>query len=191
MKRGDVADGTERELRILVNRATAGDADAWEALYRRAYPRLFAYTRRRLRTDHEADDAVSETMLRALNRIATFTWKGAGFDAWLYGIARNVVLETHRHSGRISSSADPADTETKAAGPLEELVGREQCAHVRIAFERLSAEDQEVLELRVVAGLSADGAGEVLGRRPGAVRMAQSRALGRFRSFFEEVSGAY
>lgn len=186
-----MADGTDRELKILVSRATAGDADAWEALYRRAYPRLFGYTRRRLRSNHEADDAVSETMLRALNRIAVFTWQGAGFDAWLYGIARNVVQEAHRHSGRDSSNADPADTETTAAGPLEDLVGREQCAHVRTAFGRLSAEDQEVLELRVVAGLSADGAGEVLGRRPGAVRMAQSRALGRFRSYFEEVSGAY
>ena len=39
-------------------------------------------------------------MLRAFNRIAAFTWQGAGFDAWLYGIARNVVQEAHRHSGR-------------------------------------------------------------------------------------------
>ncbi len=191
MKRGDVADGTERELRILVSQAAAGDADAWEALYRQAYPRLFAYTRRRLRSDYEADDAVSETMLRALNRIAAFTWKGAGFDAWLYGIARNVVQEAHRHRARVSSSADPAETATTAAGPLEQLVGRERCADVRSAFSRLSPEDQEVLELRVVAGLSADGAGQVLGRRPGAVRMAQSRALVRFRGLFEEVSGAY
>lgn len=191
MKRGDVADGNERELRILVSRAVGGDADAWEGLYRRAYPRLFAYSRRRLRSDHEADDAVSETMLRALNRITAFTWQGAGFDAWLYGIARNVVQEAHRHSGRVSSGAYPAETETTAAGPLEQLVGRERCADVRSAFGRLSPEDQEVLELRVVAGLSADGAGEVLGRRPGAVRMAQSRALGRFRGFFEEVTGAY
>lgn len=99
MKRGDATDATESALRNLVSRAAVGDPDAWEALYRRAYPRLFAYTRRRLRSDHETDDAVSETMLRALNRIATFTWKGAGFDAWLYGIARNVVLETQRHQG--------------------------------------------------------------------------------------------
>lgn len=62
---------------------------------------------------------------------------------------------------------------------------------MRSAFRRLSPEDQEVLELRVVAGLSADGVGEVLGRRSGAVRMAQSRALGRFRGYFEEVSDAH
>ncbi len=186
-----MTDSTERELRALVDLAVARDVDAWEALYRRAYPGLFAYARRRLRSEHEADDAVSETMLRALNRIHTFTWKGAGFDAWLYGIARNVIREGHRHSGRTSSTAELPEAETPTAGPLDELVGHEQAADVRCAFGRLDPEDQELLELRVVAGLSAEGVGAVLGRRPGAVRMAQSRALRRFRGLFEEANGAY
>lgn len=186
-----MTDTTERELRALVKRAAGGDADAWEALYRRAYPRLFAYARRRLNSDHQADDAVSETMMRAINRIDIFTWQGAGFDAWIYGIARNVIKEDHRHSARNLSAAEPSEIESSAAGPLDDLVSREQVVHVRCAFERLSPEDQELLELRVVAGLSADGVGTVTGRRPGAVRMAQSRALQRFRSLFEEVAGAY
>ncbi len=88
-----MTDSTERELRTVVELAVARDADAWASLYRRAYPGLFAYARRRLRSEHEADDAVSETMLRALNQIDTFTSKGAGFDAWLYSIARNVIRE--------------------------------------------------------------------------------------------------
>ena len=58
---------------------------------------------------------------------------------------------------------------------------------VRAAFARLSPEEQELLELRVVAGLSSDGAASVLGKRPGAVRMAQARALGRLRVMMEEV----
>ncbi len=185
-----MTDSTERELRTVVERAVARDADAWASLYRRAYPGLFAYARRRLRSEHEADDAVSETMLRALHQIDTFTWKGAGFDAWLYGIARNVIREGHRHSGRTSSTAELPEAETPTVGPLDELVGREQAADVRCAFGRLNPEDQELLELRVVAGLSADGVGAVLGRRPGAVRMAQSRALRRFRGLFEEANGA-
>lgn len=186
-----MTDYAERELKALVDLAVAKDADAWEALYRRAYPGLYAYARRRLRSEHEADDAVSETMLRALDRIHTFTWKGAGFDAWLYGIARNVVREGHRHSGRTSSIEGLPEAETSTVGPLDDLVGREQAADVRCAFGRLTPEDRELLELRVVAGLSAEGVGAVLGRRPGAVRMAQSRALGRFRGLFEEANGAY
>lgn len=186
-----MTDSTERELRGIVDQAVARDADAWASLYRRAYPALFAYARRRLRSDHEADDAVSETMLRALHQIDTFTWKGAGFDAWLYGIARNVIREAYRHTSRTSPTAEVPEAETPALGPLDGLVGREQVADVRCAFERLDPDDQELLELRVVAGLSAEGVGAVLGRRPGAVRMAQSRALRRFRNLFEEANGAY
>ncbi len=59
---------------------------------------------------------------------------------------------------------------------------------MRRAFGRLTDDEQELLELRVVGGLSADEVGEVIGKRAGAVRMAQARALSRLRSLLEEVS---
>ena len=158
--------------RHLVALAVANDPDAWEALYRRAYPGLFAYARRRLSSDDAADDAVSEAMIRALDRVASFTWQGAGFDAWLTGILRNVVLEAYRRDRR----------------PVP--VAAEEHVAVRAAFDRLARHEQEVLELRLVQGLSAEGVGEVLGRGAGAVRMAQSRAVGRLRTFYEERTGA-
>ena len=88
------------DLQALVARAQQNDADAWEALYRRAYPGLLGYARRRLPSREEADDAVSETFARAYSRIAGFEWAGAGFNAWLFGIIRNVVLEAQRRNRR-------------------------------------------------------------------------------------------
>src|SRR5207248_9756458 len=114
-------------------------------------PRLVAYARRRLVGD-AAVDAVSEAMVRAVARVDRFVWEGAGFEAWLFGILRHVVLA------------------------------------VRAAFERLGPANQELLELRVMAGLSAEAVGQVLGKRPGAVRMAQNRALGRLRALMEETA---
>jgi RNA polymerase sigma-70 factor, ECF subfamily len=174
--------------RHLVALAAANDPDAWEALYRRAYPGLFAYARRRLSSDDAADDAVSEAMLRALDRVASFTWQGAGFDAWLTGILRNVVLEAYRRDRRPVPVAAFVAGDT--AGPLDRVVAEEEHAAVRAAFDRLARHEQEVLELRLVQGLSAEGVGEVLGRGAGAVRMAQSRAVGRLRTFYEERTGA-
>ena len=58
---------------------------------------------------------------------------------------------------------------------------------MRRAFGRLTDDEQELLELRVVGRLSAEEVGEVIGKRPGAVRMAQARALSRLRSLLEEV----
>ncbi len=187
---GNSLDIDATELRSIVERAAACDEDAWEYLYRRSYSRLFAYARRRLPSDTAADDAVSETMLRALDRITSFTWQGAGFDAWLYGILRNVVLESFRTDARSRPSADlPERHDDGADGPLDRIVQADHHAEVRQAFGLLSPEDQEVLELRVVAGLSADGVAEATGRAAGAVRMAQSRALQRLRGHYEGVSG--
>lgn len=172
---------------MIVERAQRRDPDAWEALYRRTYGPLHSYARRRLPSSAHADDAVSETMTRAINRIDRFTWQGGGIDAWLYGILRNVVLEMGRAAGRARGSPSD-DHPSSAGGPLDLVLHREEATHVRRAFARLSEEDQEVLELRVVGQLDAEAAGEVLGKKAGAVRMAQSRALGRLRTLLEEVS---
>lgn len=176
------------DLQELVKQAVVCDPNAWETIFRRSHGRLFAFARRRTSSVDKAEDAVSETMLRALERIDRYTWDGAGFDAWLFGILRNVILEgyrTERRTRRDSSFA--SDQAVRADGPLEHAVAREEAEHVRSAFARLTLDEQEVLELRVVAGLSSDGAAQVLGKKPGAIRMAQARALGRLRVMMEEV----
>lgn len=180
----------DHETRSLVERAASADQDAWEALYRRSYAPLFSYARRRLSSDSAADDAVSETMVRAIDRIGSFTWRGAGFDAWLYGILRNVVLEAFRTAGRSYPMILVDQADQLAPGPLDLVVLADQRDEVKRAFEQLSVHDREVLELRVVAGLSAEGVAEVVGRTPGAVRMAQSRALRRLRDQYRAVSDA-
>ncbi len=180
------------ELLTLVDRARAGDPDAWEVIYRRAHPRLLSYARRRLATDDQAEDAVSETMARAIDAIGRFEWGPAGLDGWLFGILRNVVLETYRRQSRTATATDPTPLFSRpdpdAAQPGDQLVAREVAADVHAAFLGLGAEDRELLELRVVAGLDAAAVGVILGKRPGAVRMAQSRALDRLRTLLGEVA---
>lgn len=176
------------EVRALVERAMRHDADAWEALYRHAYARLLSYARRRLPRAEQADDAVSETMMRALDRIDSFAWRGAGFDAWLYGICRNVILEMTRADARrgVPPVVEPASVDD---GPLTVILDGEERHEVRAAFAQLSADEQEILELRIVGRLDAGAVGAVIGKRPGAVRMAQSRALARMRALMEEAGG--
>lgn len=170
--------------RRLVRRAQAGDPDAWEALYRRAYPRLFAFARRRLSTPDEAEDAVSETMMRAFDHIEQFRWRDGGFEAWLFVICRNIVFEINRRAGRslvhaISPTADPL--------PEERIEADEEVLGVRDAFARLSDQERELLELRVVGDLGAKQVGRMLGKSPGAVRQAQSRAIAKLRELMEDT----
>jgi len=171
------------QLLELVDRAGRSDSEAWEALYRRAYPGLLAYASRRLDAER-ARDAVAETMARAVAGISKFERRpGGSFDAWLYGILRHVVVDAHRARGRDATRKD--EVEPSRAGPLDHVLAGEEARALRAAFGRLGDEDREVLELRVVAGLSAEEVGKVLGKRAGAVRMAQSRALERLRRELE------
>jgi RNA polymerase sigma-70 factor (ECF subfamily) len=167
-----------------VDRAVRGDSDAWEELYRRAYPKMLAYARARLDPEG-AKDAVAETMTRAVGSIHRYRWEGRSVDAWLFGILRHVITDVHRSQGR--SRHVPEGGLGAAAGPLDEVVAAEEHGAVRTAFALLSGAEREVLELRVVAGLSADEVAKVLGRKPGAVRMAQSRALARLRELLADA----
>jgi RNA polymerase sigma-70 factor, ECF subfamily len=174
----------------LANEASIGD-EQWDAVYRRVAPRLEAYCRRRL-PPGDAEEAVSETLTRAVAALPRYRDDGPGIDAWIFGICRNVVLDEQRRSWR-RRSARGRDAVAVAAwtpdepGPFDAVLGNEEAGLLRVAFARLSPEDREVLELRVVAGLDAEGVGEVLGKRAGAVRMAQSRALERLRAHLAEL----
>lgn len=165
-----------------------GDPDAWAELYRRAYPRLVAYARRRLATHEQAEEAVSETMARAMGTIDRYRPGPSGVEGWLFGIARNVVLETYRAGAR-TRPVDPAGLGHQDGGedPAEAAVAGDERAALRRAFATLSESDRELLELRVLGGLDAAEVGRLTGRRAGAVRQAQSRALVRLRTALESV----
>jgi RNA polymerase sigma-70 factor (ECF subfamily) len=174
--------------RRLAERAAAGDHDAWEQIFRSAYPRLWAYASHHVGRN-TADDVVSETMTRAVNGISAFRWNASGIDPWLFGIARRVVADHHRRAGRLRrwsrAVAAPA-----VALPADVAELADEHASVRAAFNRLSADDREILELRIIAGLSPEQTATLLGKRPGAIRTAQSRALARLRKRLGPGSGS-
>jgi len=149
---------------------------------------MLAYAERRVGSKEEAQDAVSEAMTRTVAGMDRLADTGATPEAWLFGVLRHVVLDRQRSSYRRRDL--PVRREIAPDGPLESIVvGVEQEA-VRTAFTQLPERDRELLELRVVAGLSSDEVASILDMRPGAVRTAQARALDRLRTIlarFEEV----
>ncbi len=174
------------DLRALVERAKLSDRDAWEVLYRRAYPGLMAFASRRIDAE-QARDAVAETMARAVARIDRFEWRDGGFDGWLFGILRHVIADLYRAKARAARKG-PERAAVPVDGPLDHVLRTEEVAAIRAAFSALDARDREVLELRVIAGLSCEEAAAALGKRPGALRMTQSRAIARLRRRLEELT---
>ena len=168
---------TADELRSL-------DPDAWETLYLQARPVLWQFARSRLATAEQTEDALSETMVRAMSAIGRFRegrvrHRSDSLMAWLIGIERNVVNEIYRSGRRLRSV--PVEPEMVEPGIGDGIIAAEEVHALRLAFARLPTDDQELLGLRVIAGLDSTTTALALGKRPGAIRMAQARALGRLR----------
>lgn len=82
----------------LVERAQAGEAEAFGRLYDQYSDTVYRYIYYRVGGKATAEDLTSETFLRALRRIGTFTWQGRDFGAWLVTIARNLVADHFKSS---------------------------------------------------------------------------------------------
>jgi len=174
----------------LVTAACTGDSGAWEVLYGRLYPRLWAFIARRV-DPSQVEDTMSETMIRAVRGIDKYRPGPAGFDGWVFGIARRVCADYHRRLARLRRqdgiAGGMAEVVEDGRAPGDPAAVADDHAELRLAFDRLPPRDQQILELRVVAGLSVEQAASVLGKAPGAVRTAQSRALARLRELIKNV----
>ena len=179
------------DLRDFVARAALGDLEAQDALLTHLRPMIVRYCRGRLgrspAADFAADDAAQEVLIAVLQALPRYRDEGRPFEAFVFGIAAHKVADVQRAAFRTAiPTADLPDGEDLELGP-EELVMRSGDAHlVRSLLDRLPANLRELLVLRVAVGLSAEETGRALGMTPGAVRVAQHRALGRLRVFATE-----
>jgi RNA polymerase sigma-70 factor, ECF subfamily len=163
--------------------AKRGDPAAWEAAYLAYGKALMGYLMVRLDNRDDAAEALSETFTRAIGKASTLRGDSYAFRAWLFTIARHVSADQHRGRARISIVSAQPDAEDRSQPSNEDVtIVHEDLAELRRGFSRLPHGDQEVLWLRVCTGLSAAEVGEVVGKRPGAVRMQQMRALEALRS---------
>ena len=167
----------EHFSRILAA-AQAGGEWAWRELYGTTAPLLTRYLR--ARGVPEVDDVVGETFIRVVRNIDRFEGDEAGFRTWIFTIGRNLVVDDVRRRARHPS--DPATAEALAlVGPTgdteDDAMRSLDDTHVAAVLGGLSADQRDVLLLRILGGLTIAEIGQVLGKREGAVKMLQARGI--------------
>ena len=85
----------QQQLREIIASAKSGDAEGYEALLEAYGPRLYGYFLRATRSHHDAEDLLSELMLRLVRRMKSYDERGR-FDQWLFRIAANMVRDRIR-----------------------------------------------------------------------------------------------
>ncbi len=167
--------------------AMKGDRKAVARLLTVIRPLAVRYCRARIgrqeRSFASADDAAQEICLAVLKSLPSYRDQGRPFLAFVYGIAAHKVADAHRASSRNRSEpvADVPDVPETEAGPEQQALRGELSREMVELLRVLPEKQREILLLRIVVGLSADETAMAIGSTPGAVRVAQHRALTKLR----------
>jgi RNA polymerase sigma-70 factor (ECF subfamily) len=165
--------------------------DAVEALLRQFRPAIVRYCRARLaragvcaRTASlDEDDVAQEVCLALLSSLPSYRDMGRPFGAFVFAIAARKVADAARRAARAPLPVPVLpDLPDRCLGPEETMVQSVDARLARALLASLPAAQRRLLLLRVVGGLSAEDTGYVLDMSPGAVRVAQHRALVRLRA---------
>jgi RNA polymerase sigma-70 factor (ECF subfamily) len=165
----------------IVTKAQAGDAEAFGQLYDRYVDVVYRYVQYRVANSALAEDLTSETFLRALRRITSYTWQGRDFGAWLVTIARNLIAD-HYKSGRYrlelaTSDLVEAGADRTEDGPEDEVLTGITNGVLLEAVKRLNPEQQECIALRFLQGMSVAETAQIMGKNEGAIKALQYRAV--------------
>lgn len=176
---GEAPQDFER-VSALVELAQRGDSEAFGLLYERYVDVVFRYVYVRVGGRQLAEDITSETFLRALRRMDTFSWQGRDIAAWFITIARNLITDNAK-SARFRmevSTADMLDADPRVeAAPDHEVLERLRNERLLDAVKGLKPEQAECVVLRFLQGLTLAETAKVLGKSEGAVKQLQLRAV--------------
>ena len=156
------------------------------SLYDEYYDRIARYAFACIRDKKEAEDIAGEVFLKALESLGTYQERGVPMQAWLFKIARNLVVDRIRKLDR--QKAVPIDTveimdDTDLETNTEMSIELERVA---VAMESLTDEQREVIRLRFFGELTPQEVGSLLHKNDNAVRQMQWAALEKLRQLLSE-----
>ena len=175
------ADPDGVDVWALVHRTQQGDAEAFGELYDHYVTMVHRYVYHRVGDRALAEDVTSETFVRALRRIDSLSFQGRDVGAWLVTIARNIVLD-HVKSSRYRlevPTADMRDADRVTDGPEEAVLTHLGNRELLECVQQLGSEQQECIVLRFIHGLSVSETAEIMGKKDGAIKALQHRAVRR------------
>jgi RNA polymerase sigma-70 factor, ECF subfamily len=170
----------------LVDQAKSGNPEAFARLYDAYAERVSRYIYFRVAEECDMEDLVSQVFLNAWENLDRYKMGSSPFIAWLYTIARNLVIDHYRTKRNTlpleEAIAFPSDLEM----PDEEAQTHFDLETMRNALQALSKDQQQALILKYIAGLPNDSIAKVMNKQEGTVRGLQMRGLQTLAKYMKE-----
>ncbi|MBE0447502.1 MAG: sigma-70 family RNA polymerase sigma factor [Actinobacteria bacterium] len=168
------------DLKELVERAKNYDTEAFGQLYDLYFDKLFGYAYYKVGNRFEAEDIVEQVFLKALEKISEFEWRGAPFSSWLFRIASNLIVD-HYRSAKYEAVDISEETDLLLGDDCnpEQFAIRESDRNKIVdAIRTLTEEQQQVIVMRFIAGMTIEEVAKAIDKNTGAVKALQHRAIG-------------
>lgn len=173
-------DSTEADTKA-VHRFQSGEVDAFGDLYDRYADAIFRFVLAKTRHRETAEDLTSQVFAKSLEHLPDFRPDEGGFRAWLYRIARNAIID-HYRTARPTTGLEDAWQVASGADTAKEAEARILLARVEKYLSILTAEQRDVVFLRLWQDLPYPEIGQILGKSEASCKMMLSRVLAKIRA---------
>ena len=170
----------------LVHRAKSGDSEAFAQLYDAYVERVYRYILFRVSENVTTEDLVSQVFLKAWQSLDRYKIGSSPFIAWLYTIARNLVIDYHRAKKEMFPLEDARALPSERQSPHEEVEIRFDLQAMRDGLQSLTGDQQQVLILKYIAGLPNENIAKIMNKQEGTIRGLQMRALRTLSKYMHE-----
>lgn len=174
-------------IQSLVKKAAGGDSLAFGQIYDLYFDKVYRFVYWRVNHREAAEDLVSETFIRAWNKIGGISSPDS-FNGWVFQIARNLVIDYYRSR---KENVDLSLLENVLEYE-DNIVDRANFSFQQKAFlevlQELSAEQQLVLKLKFLEELENDEIAAILNKTEGAVRVIQHRAIAELKNLIDQAN---
>ena len=161
----------------LIARAQGGEVEAFGELYQRYLDLIYRYIRVRVAEDRIAEDLTEVVFLRSFEVLGRYKERGRPFSAFLYQVARNLLVDHYRQRKEEVSIEDANQMAASAPAVDEQVIQSERIREIGHALTSLPPDYQEVIRLRVILALSTADVAAWMNRSEGAIRVLLHRAL--------------
>jgi len=161
------------------------DPAKFSALYRQYVTKVYRYIYARVSNHADAEDLTSQVFEVVLKRLPTFR-KGGNFNAWLFTIARNKIVDSYRAQRPVVPLEAIQNVPLNDSDPFTQLAQEETRARLGEVLHELTQDQQELLQLRFAAELSFAEIGMVTGKSEAAVKMSVYRLLDKLQEKMEK-----